>query len=67
MDTLRFLGYVLLFAAVLFLGILFGFLSFAVLSGAILMAILWMLLHKLGQVNQKLDELLKKRDEHDVR
>ena len=67
MDILRFLGYVLLFAAVLFLSTILGTTGVVIFGGAILLAILWMLLQKLGQTGQKLDELLKKRDEHDVR
>ena len=64
---MRFLGYVLLFTAVLYLCVMLGTAGIIILGGALLLATLWMLLHKLSQVDQKLDELLKRRDEHDVR
>ena len=72
MKALVFAGYTLLFGLALFVcalltsGIGNGEVIFGVIAGGAVLAGLRLLWEKLEQIDQKLDELLKKRDEHDV-
>lgn len=59
----------LLYVAAMLLGTLldnFGLLILGMILGGAVLASVFLLWEKLGQIDQKLDELLKKRDEHDV-
>ena len=60
-----FLLYMLLFAVPLYFSMMLGAAGMALVGGAAVLALLWMLIEKLDSVEKKLDELLKKRDEHD--
>ena len=66
MGFIHFLGYAVLFAAALFLSMTLGTAGVVTLGG-IPLPILWMLLQKPGEIDQKLNELLERRDKHDVR
>jgi len=66
MNVMYFIGCTILFAAALFASAFLGVAGIAILGGGAALALLWLILGKLGQIDEKLDELLKKRDGHDM-
>ncbi len=65
-NLMNFLGCTLLFAAALFACAFLGEAGILILGIGAVLALLWMIAGKLDQINEKLDELLKKRDGHDM-
>lgn len=62
---LNFLGCTFAFAVALYGSLFLGYAGPVIFGGGAALALLLLLLLKQGEIEEKLDELLKKRDEHD--